>query len=148
MQSGDGSNRLNITIDVLHDLFMSISWASSMSTECHNCPLMLTTKPPCWSIVRSGCPVFCNQFPPGWMSQCCTLEGMFLLPMVTLPTFSCCDTLYDTFVHQRRDEIATVTADHSCSQFDSAKNIVGKWRGKVINCHKCKSNVDATILPR
>ena len=50
------------------------------------------------------------------------------------------------FEHQKRDEIATVTTDHSCSQFDAAKNMVGKWRENVLNCRKCKGNVVKFIL--
>ena len=37
--------------------------------------------------------------------------------------------------------MATVTADHSCSRFDAAKNVVRKWRKNVLNCRKCKRNV-------
>ena len=104
-------------------------------------------------------PVFYNQFPPEWMSQCCILEGMFLIntnPLGTHLTYGDyanflmmrhivphfrqgCNEVYvifdspgkqqnkpKYFEHQRRDEIATVTTDHSCSQFDAAKNMVGK----------------------
>ena len=42
------------------------------------------------------------------------------------------------FEHQRRDDMVTVTADHSCSQFDAAKNAVGKWRKNMLNCRTCK----------
>ncbi len=45
------------------------------------------------------------------------------------------------FEHQRRDTSTTVTADHSCTEFDADKNIMGKWRENVLNCRKCKRNL-------
>lgn len=47
--------------DSLHDLLMSISWASLIATECHDLPLMLTVKAPHWNMVRicGGIDVMC-----------------------------------------------------------------------------------------
>ena len=40
---------------LLHALFISILWASSIATECHVLPLTLTTNAPCWNMVRMDC---------------------------------------------------------------------------------------------
>ena len=77
-------------------------------------------------------PVFYNQFPPGWMSQCCLLEGMFLIdtnPLGThltygdYPTFSCCDTLFHIFVKDAMKSTLYLTVLENSKICQSTLNI-------------------------
>lgn len=42
------------------------------------------------------------------------------------------------FEHKRRDNAATIAADHACEDFNENTKLPTKWRESVLNCRKCK----------